>query len=167
MPIVVGGEAVEIYSQGSYTTGDIDIKAPYDIMAGVLDSFGFERLGGKRTWLNREIGIGIDWLGSSLDEGEEAERRTNTIVVDGLPVRVISAEDLVVDRLSASRFWGDEDSALWAEALMVITKESIGFDVDYAAKQATRAGVREVFDKLLIKVSPLLDCDDGGPAPCK
>lgn len=69
-PIVVGGEALEIYTQGSYTTGDIDIKAPKELISRVLQNFNFKNVG--RHWINEELDIYIDWLGDSLDEGKKA-----------------------------------------------------------------------------------------------
>jgi|GEM_PF-2918886 len=43
MPIVVGGEALEIYTQGSYTTGDIGVKSSYNEMEIALFEMGFRK----------------------------------------------------------------------------------------------------------------------------
>jgi len=57
MPIVVGGEALEIYTQGGYTTGDIDLKGPKDCMESILKEWGFQRKG--RIWFNPDLDIYI------------------------------------------------------------------------------------------------------------
>lgn len=38
---MVGEIALEIYTQGSYTTGGIDIKAPRKILENVLEEWNF------------------------------------------------------------------------------------------------------------------------------
>ncbi len=68
-PVVVGGEAVELYTQGSYTTGDIDIKSPRAATVSILKEWGFSKKG--RTWFNRELDIYVDWVGASLEEGKK------------------------------------------------------------------------------------------------
>ena len=88
-PVVVGGEAVELYTQGSYTTGDIDIKSPRVATESVLKEWGFSKKG--RTWFNRALDIYVDWVGAAFDEGEEAENRVTTIkIARGLEIKVIS-----------------------------------------------------------------------------
>jgi hypothetical protein len=72
-PIVVGEEALEIYTQGAYTTGDIDLKAPKEPLEKILKELEFKKIG--RLWINEELDIYIDWLGESLDEGKEAEEK--------------------------------------------------------------------------------------------
>jgi|Deesub1362B_J571_1020462.scaffolds.fasta_scaffold00223_22 hypothetical protein len=87
-PIVVGGEAFEIYTQGSYTTGDIDLKIPKKVFED-SDRMGFH------TKRRARSGLTVDWLGESLDEGSEAEKRVNTVLVkDDLEIKVLSIEDL-------------------------------------------------------------------------
>lgn len=143
-PIIVGGMAVELYTQGSYTTGDIDIKADKDILEKILTEWNFVRKG--RVWFNEEFDIYIDWLGSSLNEGEEAEKRVNTIIVaEDLEIRVISIEDLMIDRLNAYKWWKDEDSLLWVNVLLKI-KEAIGEKVDrnYLMKRAQEERLEDI-----------------------
>ena len=139
LPIVVGGEAVELYTQGRYTTGDIDIKARKDILEAVLGDWGFVSTG--RIWISKEYDIYVDWLGSSLDEGAEAEKRTNIIALaPRLEVRVISFEDLIVDRLCAAKYWDDTDSMIWAKVLLEIMTKS-GGDPTYLKKRAAQESV--------------------------
>jgi hypothetical protein len=144
-PIVVGGEAVELYTQGRYTTGDIDIKAKKDVLEAVLRDWGFAKEG--RVWFSGEYDLYIDWLGSSLDEGAEAEKRTNIIsLAPGREVRVISFEDLIVDRLCAVKYWNDSDSLMWAKVLIEIMIKTGGGDTGYLIK---RAELEDVADLLL------------------
>ncbi len=148
-PIVVGGEAVELYTQGSYTTGDIDIKSPLEITKSVLKEWGFFKKG--RTWFNEPLDIYIDWLGASLDEGQEAEDRVTTIrVAKGLEISVISIEDLVIDRLNAAKYWGDVDSLMWARVLLGIKKE-LGekIELNYLRKRAKKEGITDLLSKAL------------------
>lgn len=148
-PVVVGGEAVELYTQGSYTTGDIDIKSPRAATVLILKEWGFSKKG--RTWFNKELDIYVDWVGASLEEGEEAEGRVTTIkVAKGLEIRVISIEDLVIDRLNAAKWWGDVDSLMWAKVLLGVKKRSKGkIDLAYLQKRSREEAVADFLAKAL------------------
>jgi hypothetical protein len=149
-PIVVGGEAVELYTQGRYTTGDIDIKGRKETLEAVLKDWGFVKEG--RAWASKEYDIYVDWLGGSLDEGTEAERRTNIIAIaPGLDVRVISFEDLIVDRLCAAKFWNDNDSLMWAKILLEVVMKTGGEDAGYLTRRAEKEDVADFLPRLLSK----------------
>ncbi|MFZ5906240.1 MAG: hypothetical protein ACOYVJ_02370 [Nitrospirota bacterium] len=149
-PIVVGGEAVELYTQGRYTTGDIDIKGHKETLEAVLGDWGFVKEG--RVWVSREYDLYLDWLGGSLDEGAEAERRTNSIVIaPGLEVRVISFEDLIVGRLCAAKYWDDSDSLMWAKILIEILMKTGGGDPAYLIRRAEKENIADFLSPLLPK----------------
>jgi hypothetical protein len=141
-PIVVGGEALEIYSQGNYTTGDIDLKAPLEALDKVLKELGFIK---TKSYGNKDLDIFVEYQGAGLDEGPEAEKRTRLIPIEGKMVRVISIEDLMVDRLNAAKWWNDQDSKIWARFLYYLGRKLKDIDIDYLKKQAEKA---EVSDKL-------------------
>ena len=116
-PIVVAGEAVELYTQGLYTTGDIDLKGRKETLEAILAEWDFVRQG--RIWVSKEYGIYIDWLEGSLDEGDKAENKTNIIALDDEDeIRVVSLEDLIIYRLCAAKYWNDQDSLMWTKNLM-------------------------------------------------
>jgi hypothetical protein len=148
-PVVVGGEAVELYTQGSYTTGDIDIKSPRGATESILKEWGFLKRG--RTWFNKALDIYVDWVGAALDEGEEAENRVVTIKVsEGLEINVISIEDLVIDRLNAAKWWGDVDSLMWAKVLLGVKRRLGGkIDLSYLQKRASEEDIVDFLDKTL------------------
>jgi hypothetical protein len=148
-PVVVGRQAVELYTQGSYTTGDIDLKTPRQITERILKDSGFVKQG--RSWLNRNLDIYVDLLGESLDEGPEAEKRVTTIEIgDSLSIRVLSIEDLIIDRLNAAKWWNDADSLMWARILLKVKDTAGGqIDRDYLEIRAQQEGLttllRETF----------------------
>jgi hypothetical protein len=147
-PIIVGGQAVEIYTQGSYTTGDIDIKTPLEITEPIMKEWGFVKIG--RVWINKELDLYVDWLGSSLEEGEEAEKRASIIkVTHDLDIRVISIEDLVIDRLGAFKWWGDIDSMTWAKVLIQIRKSVGSLDIAYLKDRAKKTDLLDILEEIL------------------
>ncbi len=65
------------------------------------------------------------------------EKRVNTIVVEkDMEIKVISYEDLIVDRLNAFKWWKDSNSFIWAKVLYK-AKEEIGeeIDINYLKKE--------------------------------
>ena len=57
-PVIVGGHAVEFYTLGSYTTGDIDIISEgYEKIEKILKQWGFKKEG--RLWILPEKDIEI------------------------------------------------------------------------------------------------------------
>jgi hypothetical protein len=148
MPIVVGGEALELYTQGSYTTGDIDLKAPYTITEAVLREWGFTKRG--RVWLNESYDLYIDLLGEKLEEGAEAEKRTEVIeIADGKTIRVLSIEDLIIDRLNAFKWWDDKDSKMWVKVLIEICRNmGRGLDTDYLKERALSDDLQDILKEI-------------------
>lgn len=99
-PILVGGAAVEIYTRGLYASGDIDYVLPTsDEVKFVMQKFGFKREG--RLFIHPQFQLIIEFPSSSLEEGETYQKMEYRDV----PVRIISLEDLMIDRLDAFK-WG-------------------------------------------------------------
>lgn len=166
-PIVVGGMALELYTSGQYQTGDIDIKAPASVKE-ILVELGFKKAG--RTYYNEALDIFVDWLGSGLAEGPEAEAKTYLIGLDENKkhvVRVVSREDLIIDRLNAAKWWEDVDSCMWARLLVKMSAMSGELlDIEYLKQRAKKDDVADFLDKILNDEPIIIEnrgnrCDNG------
>jgi hypothetical protein len=99
-PVLVGGAAVELYTLGAYTTGDVDLVG--SVTPGFtrgLKEAGFERRG--RHWIHESAQLFVEFPGDSLEPDEAAVWWE----VEGRRIRIISVEDLLVDRLGAWEYW--------------------------------------------------------------
>lgn len=122
-PVLVGGGAVEFYTMGAYTTGDIDLVAPSgkDISSR-LELLGFQKMG--KNWVNEESGVFLEFPSSSLGADEDY----NEIDIGGGRIRIVSIEDLIVDRLNAFKWWGSTVDGV--NALLLLNSRIL--DVDMA-----------------------------------
>lgn len=119
-PVLVGGAAVELYTGGAYTTGDLDFVGSLpDPVAEKLRRAGFRRQG--RHWLHREGQIFIELPGSALGDREMAVRLRH----GESEVVVVDVEALLVDRLAAWEFWGSGVDGVTALQLLSIQGENI------------------------------------------
>lgn len=99
-PVLVGGAAVELYTGGAYTTGDLDLVGTVSPRAAkVLAASGFRRRG--RHWVHEEGQVFLEFPSSSLHEGEKAVR----YAAGRQSVLVVTAEDLIAERLAAWQHW--------------------------------------------------------------
>lgn len=122
-PVLVGGGAVEFYTLGAYTTGDIDLVAPSgEDISNRLRLLGFQRIG--KNWVNEEVGIFLEFPSSSLGVDEEY----NEIDVGGGRIRIVSIEDLIVDRLNAFKWWGSTVDGV--NALLLLNSRILNVDMD-------------------------------------
>ena len=108
--IVVGGSAIEFYTRGQYTSGDIDV-----VYTGrgdaekLLLQWRFTRQG--RIWVNEGLGIVLDFVKPPYtgDLG-----RTQVLETPHGSIRLAALEDLIVKRLASAKHWrrpGDADHA--------------------------------------------------------
>ena len=106
-PTLVGGAAVELYTGGAYTTGDLDFvgSVPSAVERKLLEH-GFKKKG--RHWIHEEGRLFLEFPSSSLDEREHPVE----VEVGGHRVRILSPEALIVDRLAAWQLWRSEQDAV-------------------------------------------------------
>lgn len=138
-PIVVGGSAIEFYTDGAYMSGDIDIcfrgiKNPSprdkaDVMDGILGGTG-----SVRTW---KLGnTFVDILGQVEAFADEHFQSIET--PDGSIV-LQPPEDLLVERVFEARGWSQpssegEDCA--RKLMRAVLDQSVPFDWDEAKRIA-------------------------------
>lgn len=149
MPIVVGGHAVEVFTQGGYTSLDIDVKGPKEAIERVLDEAGFERKGMHSV--HEELDIYIQWLGNGPDpQSENPDKLVDVDVGCGLIVRFIGFEDLIIDRLMQAKHWKTTDALLWAERVFEAAQvgENTELDLDYLRKRAETEDVADVLQMI-------------------
>lgn len=141
-PILVGGAAVELYTLGAYTTGDVDLVGSVTPSAArLLKESGFERHG--RHWLHEPAQMFVEFPGSALDPDE----RTSDIEVAGHEVRIISAEDLLIDRLGSWEYW--QSSVDGVNALLLWRTQKQNMDVERLEKRVVQTGWQLAWQSLL------------------
>lgn len=141
--IVVGGSAIDIYTSGRYTSGDIDIvtTAPAD-WAAILRSWGFAKEG--RVWYSTGLGIAVDFVKPPYTYDIA---RTQVLVTPYGTVRIAAIEDLLVKRLISAKFWKVPEDLEHAKLLALAHPERI--DWDYVRELATRFDVADLLAGLL------------------
>ncbi|HYA12111.1 MAG TPA: hypothetical protein VEF37_03935 [Thermodesulfovibrionales bacterium] len=130
-PVVIGGCALAYYSREVYFTADIDLAyADREALDIALKDIGFKKQG--RYWINEDLKIAIE-VPSSVLIGEDSPVE----IVEferGLQCRIIGIEDLIIDRLSACKYWKSEIDCEMVELLVKRYKEEL--DWTYIEKKA-------------------------------
>ena len=123
--VVVGGSAVEFYTEGGYMSGDIDFcrKTLKSVPPRLMQEIA-ERLGGKglgRNWLI--CGLYVDLLGLLESETMLSERIVRTPYGD---VRILPPELALVERILFAE--QDAECVLSARQMMAAALKDAAFD---------------------------------------
>lgn len=117
-PVLVGGAAVEFYTQGGYSTEDIDMVAPGGAdLVKTMEQLGFEKMG--KDFIHEPLKVYVEFPGASLGPDE----RFQEIQMGGQHLRIISVEDLIVDRLASFKFW--QSAIDGTNAMLLLELENI------------------------------------------
>jgi hypothetical protein len=126
---LVGGQAVETYTAGQFTTGDIDITTTdREATEEILARIGFKREG--MVWINEAISVAVH----IVDLIPNRTEKTRLIHVGPYTVRVVGVEDLIINRLAAAKFWKSDRDGEQARALFNAFAKQI--DMKYLRKRA-------------------------------
>ena len=154
-PILVGGGAVEIFTQGGYSTGDLGLLCDLDIAGDVLRQWGFSSCDDFRGFIQPDDDLYVEILGAhEVNDDPEATERVEAIVLDdNKKFFIIALEDLIIDRIRACVCWKHAESGIWTRVMMKIgleTDEPI--DLDYIRKKLSDPGEEEalkMFEEVL------------------
>lgn len=137
-PVIVGGQAVEFYTSGGYSTLDIDIlcELPISEIDSVLKPLGFEREGKYWTYPGSKLAIEVPSgpLAGSWD-------RVTEVTIEGLEAYIIGIEDIIVDRLNRYKYWREFDDEEWIIGMIYVNYEDIYWD--YLYKKAGEEGTTD------------------------
>lgn len=130
--VLVGGLAVEIYSQNLYLTKDIDMVntnyvAPKQLHQAMAE-LGFTKKG--RVFVSETTDISVEFPTAPLSVGDEFITTTATITLPGGIIPILRVEDVVKDRLVAFIHWQDRQSLVQAVAVMLkhqLTPEAFNY----------------------------------------
>ena len=120
-PVLVGGSAVAFYTSAQYTTNDIDMIAVGGpkVSTRMLE-LGFRRCG--KDYVHDELALYVEFPSSSLGPGE----RWITLDLGKDQLRIISIEDLIVDRLNHYKYFQSTIDALNVMMLLELPNLDMG-----------------------------------------
>jgi hypothetical protein len=143
--IVVGGFAVELYTQNSYMTQDIDLVfARSDIANKILLDLGFEREG--KSWYHSELQLSVEIPADMLHDADY-DRVIKLNLKNGDSVYVIGIEDIILDRLRACIHWKSTSDCEWAYRIFKTHEERL--DIDYLVQMSKKDGTFRNLEKWL------------------
>jgi len=162
--IVVGGSAIEFYTEGAYISGDLDMcllsPARLDVRSRqeLMGTLGAQ--GGPRSW--QVAGQYVDILGEVETLGRTP---FNELEAPYGPIRLISSEDLLVERALVSVYpQPNEAAAACARKLIAVALTGyVELDWSEAARLAARPEYRILED--LMKTVGEVAYELGKPSP--
>lgn len=132
-PILVGGSAVELYTRGISKSIDFDLIADRSVIVPLLLKMGFKQTG--RHFYKNRIYIEI--------QSDTLHGRSVIIKYKDKKIRVISIEDLIIDRLCACKFWNSVYDCEQAQMLIKSYKSKL--DRQYLNARAKQEGLEDNF----------------------
>lgn len=137
---VVGGSAIEIYTNGTYVSGDIDlIVADRDPVVQRLRAWGFKDEG--KLWVHEQLGLFVDMVGSYTSG---SERLTRVVQTDYGEVRLGAVEDLILNRLREVRYWSERKAL--AQAILLASVIGEDLDWEYLRWHAARDKIEDLLE---------------------
>jgi hypothetical protein len=163
-PFVVGGNAVEIYTQSSYATKDLDIKCHYETLEFVANALGFRKV--NRQHFSKELGLYIDWLGDAPKAPHENDKLAiETSAENGAVFRVIAPEDIIIARLNEAKHWNNDDARLWAEQVAeTALRMDRNFDWSHINKRAAEEDIVDEVEALRAHLEAIPSSETQGPS---
>jgi hypothetical protein len=146
-PVVVGGTAVDFYTNGLFPSRDIDLIGSRKTIGEILEKeFGFSRVG--RHWVNERIGIFVEVPSDHLSGDRD---KVTVIRFGNLKLYVIGIEDLIIDRLNACVYWKSDTDCKQAEFMFRYYYSRM--DLNYLNLRAKNEGHVETLKILQLKIS--------------
>jgi len=119
--VLVGGLAVELYSENVYLTKDIDMVdisyAKPAKLHQVMAKIGFEKSG--RIFVCASTDITVEFPSPPISVGDELVTETTTVITPAGELPVLFARDVIKDRLAAYIHWRDKPSLVQALAVLI------------------------------------------------
>jgi hypothetical protein len=154
--VVVGGSAIEIYTEGAYVSGDIDLVGPREALGKTLRAWGFQHE--SRVWFHRAGGLTFDLVGPHYNGRADRTQRVETPYG---PVRLAGPEDLIVKRLIAAAYWKTPEEFSQAVLRAVRHRETI--DGTYREELAHRELVSRLIPQLRERMNAVSPAGTQGP----
>jgi hypothetical protein len=140
VPILVGGAAVELYTGGAYTTGDLDFVGHLTpAVERRLRAEGFSKEG--RSWRLGDD-VFLELPAGRLEPGARAV----SLRVGDREVVVLALEELLLDRLAAWKHWRSEVDA--GNALLLWMRYESEVDQNRLQELAAQQGLIDALDAL-------------------
>lgn len=141
--IVVGGSAIQVYTEDSYVSGDVDLVGDRPKLISALERWEFERSG--RLWAMPTLELWIDPVGAEY-RGDAA--RVKEVDTPFGPPRLAPVEDLVGKRLNEAKVWPGSSKAAMAQAVIPAAEFERQMDWAYVTKVASREDAADLVPEL-------------------
>ncbi|MEX0765015.1 MAG: DUF6036 family nucleotidyltransferase [Nitrosopumilaceae archaeon] len=142
--ILVGGEAIDLYTAGTFATSDIDLVVDNKTIAEkLLNRFGFGKQG-NGLWFNSDLNIVMQVISESYSGDPDRLRKFK---VKTYELRVAAPEDLIQNRLYSAKFWKSNPQRDMEESIALLKIFSDSIDNSYLDKLAKENDVVDYLAK--------------------
>jgi hypothetical protein len=142
--VLVGGSAVEVYTNGDFATADMDFDvSDLGKAVKVLKSLGFRKQ--DSLWFSAELNIAVD-LSAKGYSGDRDKLRI--FEIKKYRLKVAGVEDLIVGRLYSAKIWKSNPQRDLEEAKALLTVFKDKLDDDYLDTIAKKNTVKDILTKV-------------------